>query len=270
MNCEHVKALCLEYLQNSLDRGDMLQIQAHIADCNVCFAELEATEHLLATLDSLPEEAPSPQMRERFYHMLEAYEQGTEATQKRRVAPGLFAWLRAAPAHGLFPLLAAAALVLLGVWLGKERTPEPVPEPSQYTAQQAEVHHMAQQVSLSLMRHESAGERLNGVRFSTRLSQAEPEVIDALLYTLTEDGNVNVRLAAVNALYRFRDDVRAREGLAEALVKEHSPMVQLALIECLSALEMKGGEAHLQELLKRGGINPMVRERARESLGGMY
>lgn len=267
MKCDEVTALLPEYVEGLLERGEMLQIQAHTSTCNTCYTALEETATVLGLLDAWPDEVPSERLRTRFFHMLEAADQGLDASQEKD--------LEQKPARVIrFPLngwhaLAAAALLCLGLLLGQQLSPDS-PTVEIAGAPNQQVQQMARQVSLSLMRHVSPSERLEGVRYTTELGSADPEVVKALLHTLTEDTNINVRLAAVNALYRFSEEPQVRLGLAQALERESSPMVQLALIECLSDLNEPAASDSLEQLLGRRGINPLVRKKADESLRVMH
>ena len=66
---------------------------------------------------------------------------------------------------------------------------------------------MRQMVALSLMQEQSASERLRGVSWAMPRAVDDTEVLSALLTTVNQDPNVNVRLAAVDAL-RIRGQSR--------------------------------------------------------------
>ena len=78
---------------------------------------------------------------------------------------------------------------------------------------------------LSLLENPSATERLRAVGYTKNLNDANGRVIDALLTTLNNDPNVNVRLVTLEALAELAHDPRAREGLVQSLTKQESPLV---------------------------------------------
>lgn len=129
---------------------------------------------------------------------------------------------------------------------------------------------MRQLVTLSLLQQNSATERLRGVNFSYRAEPNDVEVLSALLQTVNEDPSVNVRLAAVDALGNFRDSSVARRGLMNALPKQDSPMVQIAIIDALAAMRERGAAPTLRELLTGQGVDENVRKRADEALKSFY
>ena len=59
---------------------------------------------------------------------------------------------------------------------------------------------MRQLVALSLMQQQSASERLRGVSWAYQRGTIRREVLAALVSAVNHDTNVNVRLAAVDAL----------------------------------------------------------------------
>ena len=130
-----------------------------------------------------------------------------------------------------------------------------------------ELQGMRQMVALSLLREQSASERLRGVTWSAGMDQPSAEVTGALLDTLQRDGNVNVRLAAIEALRQFGGDARVRQALVRALPTDPSPLVQIALIDAMVTLKEPAIGAMRCALLSGDPrVNESVRQRARRGL----
>jgi HEAT repeat protein len=121
---------------------------------------------------------------------------------------------------------------------------------------------MKQMVVLSMLQQQSAGERLQGVTFSTREQAADPRVLSALLRTLRYDSSVDVRLAALDALTRHGNQPQVRKGLMEALEGQQSPLVQVGLIDFLVESRDTTARQQLESLKLKPNLNPDVRERA--------
>ena len=125
---------------------------------------------------------------------------------------------------------------------------------------------MRQMVTLSLLQQQSASERLKGVSFTGLIEQPGSEVTLALLDTLMHDPNVNVRLATIDALKRFAAGENVRRGAIEALNRQTSPLVQIALIDFV--VDTNGRDA--ADTLRRLSSDPMldqaVRGRAAQAL----
>src|SRR5437588_13057491 len=66
-------------------------------------------------------------------------------------------------------------------------------------------------VVLYMLQQQSASARLEGVTWSTREQQLDPQVLSALLHTLRYDQSVDVRLAALDALSRHSAQPRSEE-----------------------------------------------------------
>ena len=129
-----------------------------------------------------------------------------------------------------------------------------------------EVRNTRQLVALSLMQQQSASERLKGVDYSYRIPQPDPKVLLALLHAVNYDQNVNVRLAALDALHSSAANDMVRHGLIESVDRQTSPLMQIALIDLLVDIREKAAAGELQALVKEAGLNPEVRERAEWAL----
>jgi HEAT repeat protein len=76
------------------------------------------------------------------------------------------------------------------------------------------------------------------------------------------DPNVNVRLAAVDALKKFGERQMVRNGVEQALNKQDSPLVQTALIDYVVEMQQKESLNTLRKLSKDADVNETVRKRA--------
>jgi hypothetical protein len=193
-------------------------------------------------LGELPMERPSPSMRRRF-------EQHLSRQSRPKVQ-----WI---------PWAMAAALFAGGFLIGKF---VPAKQPEDVTALRQEVRTLREAVIVSMLRQDSASDRLRGVQTSTTLNRPDPEVVGALLETLRRDPNVNVRLAAVDALKRFSSDQTVRTNLVGSLSANDSPLVQIALIEALVDLRDRSAAPAIRELGASEKVDKLVKERARLAL----
>jgi hypothetical protein len=125
---------------------------------------------------------------------------------------------------------------------------------------------MRQLVTLSLLQQQNASDRLRGVTWSYRVEQSDSEVLGALLTTVNHDPNVNVRLAAVDAMHNFGDSPVGRHGLVQALNKQTSPLVQIAILDQLVDLHVKSAVPAISALKSAAGVNPEVKQHADEAL----
>ena len=273
MQCEEVREQLADYVIDQIQEPARSLIDGHLMTCKTCRGEAEEIQGLWTTLGSIPATEPGPETRARFQMMLEAYQHGLEQASSRKRNPwqALNSWLgRWWPSQPALQLGVSLALLLLGAFIGRQyftTTPAAPPPPNnEVTELRGELSQMRQVVALSLMQQDSATDRLRGVNWSYQLQQPGREVLSALLNTLMHDSNVNVRLATVDALRQFGDQTVVRRGVVEAMKRQESPMVQIALIDLAVDLKEKDSIATLRQLTEDQNINETVRQRAQKGL----
>jgi HEAT repeats len=260
VKCEGIAESLSEYLQGSLDDKQSGEVAEHLQACADCADQVAIWKKLAL----LPEEKPSPASRARFEAMLDAYRSGRDAqSAPSREAPerrgfwDALIWL-GRPAG---VLAWSVVLLALGIYIGtRVRTHES--HPQELAAMHSELASMRQLVALSMLQQQSASARLQGVTWTRREEQLDPQVFSALLHTLRYDPSVDVRLAALDALSRHGGQPQVHRSVADALQEQQSPLVQVALIDLL--LEWKDPEAaqRLHKLEQSPNLNPTVRQRA--------
>lgn len=96
MNCNNVKSLLDDYLDNDLSLPQRTGIDSHLANCVTCQGELEARKRLLTQLRGLPEPAiRSGFQRQAFQHACRARESNRSAFVlgfSSAIAAGLLIW----------------------------------------------------------------------------------------------------------------------------------------------------------------------------------
>jgi hypothetical protein len=260
MTCEQARALVAESLNSEHDPAVNFELESHILDCPVCSMELTEVRKLWNQLDLLPDAEPSAEVRPRFYQMLEAYQQGrSEAKREKR---SWFSWW---PQQPVWQMGLSFAMLAIGVFAGYLWTARET-KPADVAQLRNEVDTMRQLVTLSLLQQQSASDRLKGVNWAYRVEQSDTEVLSALLKTVNQDPNVNVRLAAVDALRNFGQSPVTRKALVQSLPKQSSPMVEIALIDLLVELKEKPSVPALQSLLGKTDLDPNVRQRLGSAL----
>jgi hypothetical protein len=285
------------------------ELAAHLAACDACRAEAEALRRVWGVLERLPEEVPGEEMRQRFAANLEPWlaarrragagRLGGARRALERLAGGLEGWLdRVLPRRPLVQAGLAAATLALGLALGSGLVGSPALRGGRGAAGTAagnsattaapgaaardqigelreEVRSLSQLVTLSLLKQDSASERLRGVSFGRHAEMAdlaevgEPgddRVLQALLDTLSHDPDVNVRLAAVDALAPALGRPPVRDRMLTEVVTQRSPMVQIALIDLLMGRDRAGSQRRLQELAASPSLDETVRGYLRSRL----
>jgi len=253
MNCEDVKRNFVEYWRGTLPAGELTGFEAHLAACPQCRAEAEGLKHIWSTLGEMPEADPSMRSRARFYAALREMER-REVERAHR-----FWWLR----HPAFQAAFGVLILVLGIGIGRLTN-----SGSGDVAQlRNEVSSMKQLVTLSLLQQQNASDRLRGVSWAYRVEQSDAEVLGALLATVDHDPNVNVRLAAVDAMRNFADNPVGRRGLVQALNKQNSPLVEIAILDQLVEMREKSAKPAIATLINSSTVNPEVKQHGNWALG---
>ncbi len=275
MNCEECQNRLMEYLTGELSGEVRNSVGHHLEACNACAGEFAELREMWESLGALPEEEPSPELSARFYAMLEAAKTehavarpdgrrlvGQAGNRRRGFEGWLTGWWPRRPAYQL-----ATALALLAVGLGLGRGLRPGDHRDVEMAMlRAEIQNMSQVMTLALAHRTASGDRLAAISSIRQDEKAAQPAVDALILALKSDPNVNVRLAAVDALSGFLDRRSVRDEMNRALVSQSSPMVQVYLIDALSGAEDGQLLQTLQSIAQDEHANPIVREHARTKI----
>jgi len=263
MNCEQIADFLPDYLQGTLSSAQSREVEGHLQHCATCADEVSVWKKL----SLLPTEQPSSESRARFEAVLHAFPTASaETTTGRAFANAKLAsgwraaieWLRSP----VGALAWTAAILVLGIFVGTRLSDANPARTQELAAMHSELTNMRQLVVLSMLNQQSAGERLQGVNWSSREDHLDPQVQSALLRTLRFDTSVDVRLAALDALSRHASQPQIRRGLVETLQEQQSPLVQVALIDLLTEWRDPGAAQLLRKFQQTPNLNPTVRQRA--------
>lgn len=264
MNCDQAKERMVDRWMTGIDEDVRIELDTHLAQCSTCREEQETLQALWNGLGDLPVEEPSRNLRANFHHMMDAYRLGAANSVRRKTSP--WEWLAGLwPRQPLVQFALAGAALVFGLVAGHLYTARGHDQ-ERIATLNSEMQQMRQLVALSLLQQQSASDRLRGVSYSVRMEPADDEVLSALLTTLNHDTNVNVRLAAVDALRQFSSRRSVRQGLREAMRRQDSPLVQIALIDWAVEARDRASATALEDLQKQPDLNPAVSVRLERAL----
>jgi hypothetical protein len=206
----------------------------------------------------LPEEL----CEDRLFGKIDFTEQTTRRVPVQQPVARSLGWGRSIAASVAFLVLGFAA----GQWYASWREPFPHRE---MVALRRDVQQMKQLVMLTMLEKQSPSERLKAVDFAQAFAEPDAKVVSALVRTLNSDANVNVRLAAANALARFARHRPVRDALMESLSHQSDPIVQISLINLMVDLAEKRAVVPLRQLLQDPNTSEVVREEVKKSLGAL-
>jgi hypothetical protein len=263
MNCEAIGELLPDYLQARLNPELTSEVERHLSGCPVCGEEAALWKKLAV----LPEEQPSPALQSKFKAMLESYQEGrwekSSLAEEKRKQPTPMLWGLGNWRQMPFAGMAWACVFLICGFLIGRNIQRPGNDDSQAKLEEMrqELAATRQMVALSMLQQQSASQRLEGVSWSTRLQQPDPQVLNALLHTLRADPSVDVRLASLDALSRYSGRPEVRRELVDALKGKQSPLVQIGVIDLLVDQHDRNAVPQLKELQQDAKIDPTVRKR---------
>lgn len=125
----------------------------------------------------------------------------------------------------------------------------------------SEVQEMKKTVTLAKLQNPVAAERMKAVGLTADLSGPDEVVLDALIQTMNGDPNVNVRLVSVEALARYAENPKVREALVQAIVRQDSPLVQLALADIMLAMNEKRAVEPFRKVIADPGLDYAVKSK---------
>jgi HEAT repeat protein len=159
----------------------------------------------------------------------------------------------------------ALTLILVGAVVGYRLRGDSVNE-SQIAQIRDEVRTVNRLLTVSLLRQQSASERLQGVNRSYKLDDVDTEITNALLLAFKHDPNVNVRLAALDALSRNISQQDVRHELITAIQTQSSPMVQIAIVDLMVQIREKQSTDVLKQMLQKSDVNDAVKKRIEQGI----
>ena len=287
--CEEMETLVIDQLTGGLDGARRRELLTHLEECPACRGETESLDRLWRELAELPEERPGAGLRQRFEVWLAELTRGAGDAASRpsrrrwrgvggratsgtgrfisragRSISGAGRSISGAGRRGLSAAALLAAFILGAGAGGYLRCPPP--ETSELSALRQEVESLGRLVTISLLQQDSASDRLRGVSFARGIGDDDAGVMAALLDAVDHDPNVNVRLAALDALRPTAGDPAVRGRLIASLERQRSPLVQLAVAELLLESDGPAAERALRRLLQTGEVHETVRDYLAERL----
>ena len=262
MNCTNYQEQIPDWLNKNQTESERIAFENHVAQCGECKKALNATQQVWNLLGEIPSPESSPALRVKFNAMLETYKAGE--ADKRQPISDLFSKLK--NLWTLQPRLQLAydvGLLVVGLALGYFSNRQ---NNTQIETLSTQVTEMKQMMMLSLLENPSASERLRAVSYTDDFKDVDTKVVEALLTTLNNDPNINVRLMTIEALTKLANNPIVREGLVQSIIKQDSPLVQSALADAMVKLQEKRSVKSFQQLLKKNNLNELVKTKIEQTI----
>lgn len=265
-NDQHID-LITAYIEGHLTPAQRERFNALVDEGKIDILEVKEMETIYRRLGDLPETEPSTDLRDRFYTMFDEERQQLAAGVSFRERMDI--WLaslqnrltmqRAIIGFGIFVIG-----MLVGNWITPFQNYR-----GELSALSTEVSQMREVVMMSLLDDKSATERLKAVNISTDMQSADTKITRALLRTLNNDPNVNVRLAAVEALIKHASAPHVRQGLIASIAKQESPLVVASLADAMLMLQERRSIDEFEQLLDQENLDPSVRTKLNNTIAAL-
>jgi HEAT repeat protein len=268
MECSKYREQIPLYLSNSLDQTQCRDLENHLASCAGCHMEYKTTQNVWNLMGEIPEPETPDTMRAGFNAILSNFKK-----EQMKDPNPITDWLRQIYLQWQLQIRPHLALSLVMIAIGlvsgyflSRSGQSTMAYHKQIDSLSSQVSEMKQMMMLTLLQDPSASQRILAVGYTDEIDKVNNKVIEALLTTLNEDPNVNVRLITLEALIKYSNQPRVREGLVHSLTIQESPMLQSAIADAMVKLQEKKSVKSLQELLHKKNLNEMVKVKIEQSI----
>ncbi len=257
MEKNKVDELVAKYNEGLADPAEIKTLELLIEEGQLDLTRLHALDALDKQIMEAEVPVPSMKLNDKFYAML--------ADEKRKSARKFSFQI---PSWGyLMPRLAVLATTLVIGFAGGYFIQKPSTQSGGEVAQlKDQIGELKEMMMLSLLEKESASERLRAVSLTNDMAQASDKVTKALLETLNNDPNENVRLAALEALTPYVRESSIRMALIRSIANQDSPVVQVSMAELMVAIQEKKSVTEFQKLLDSDKTPADVKKQIKRSI----
>lgn len=263
MDKEKFEKAAMEYLAGSMNKDMKDQFEHLLSDNSAMRKEFELVAQTWRAMEEISIPEPSAKMDATFYEML-----SNRVSEVRHNKENHVSWVQTIMHYLWKPQLAYGLLILtIGLTAGYLLNSDYISDsinPTMVTNNEMEA--VREQLVLTLLEQPSASKRLQGVNEVNKIERIDEKVIKALLKTLDNDPNVNVRLAAIESLTNYIDNPKVREGLVQSIVHQDTPIVQVTLANLMVALQEKRSIESFKTLMRSKDLDTTVKQKLETSI----
>jgi anti-sigma factor RsiW len=227
MNIEKLETQLIDYIDGKLTEAERKQVEQELMQNEEAYKLYEQLKEVIRAMDKSVVLEPTSKLKMEFDQFLQ-----TEIASNKKTKTVFFQ-------PTFYRVAAAVTLLVVGVgmgfWLSKYRDQQQA-----ITKLEEELKETKLTMLAMMNNNQSASQRIQGVNVALTIATADHEVVKALATRMNEDPNTNVRLAALDALSKFRQDPGVKKILIDALSTQKDPMVQIALIQLMVKMKETG------------------------------
>ncbi|MCH6258989.1 HEAT repeat domain-containing protein [Puniceicoccaceae bacterium K14] len=205
-------------------------------------------------LGEMPKENQSnPVSVSKFQVHLDAYKRGWEAGQRENTSPkkqpSILSFFSRSSSYGLAACI-AVFLFLSGMMVTRTLKSDQVLH--------QELAATREMLSLALINQSSAPQRVVGLTNASQIESPSEELKKAVLWALDNDTNLNVRLAAIEAL-GYLSPKEAAELLIQRVGEQDSPLLQMEMIRVTQLYASPDQLQSLNKTLQERTLKPSIK-----------
>lgn len=266
MTCEDIQAMWTDYLDHELSDISRYSFDLHIKSCEKCAKELQQLQFLVDQMADEKQIIPSEELPKKFNAMLqsELNLQSAQNILEKDVKAKIF---RFNSASSIWKIAAACIILFAGILIGVlMKYPATNTSSRQLSEMKKDIKDMKETLMFSLLKDESASQRIKAVSYAEEMPHPDQKIIHALISTLNEDKNVNVRLAALYSMNKFSGDREVRDSLVQSLRKQTEPIIQIVLINMLMEKNETRAIQPIRDIISRANTMNEVKEIGKKAL----
>lgn len=252
MNCDEIKIMMIDYIDghNRLTKDEITEIENHLKSCVACENEFNQLKTLNSKLDQINFIDETNELRESFLNKLE-----NEKSKMKRISITLKL------NRSVFNIAASILLLIAGSFFGYF-----IAQKGKISKLENEILSIKHSYTSSVLNMQTSSIKLKAISYVEEGMSLNSELIQVLGNILNNDENVNVRLAAANALFKNNHNNEVNALLIESLKTQSEPLVQIALIDFLVKNHQKQAVQNLKILIEQDGTNSIVKQHANNGL----
>ena len=252
MKCNEIQNWMIDYIDKPDQIKDKVrnEIENHLESCTACGKTYNQLKDLNIKMEQVEMVDVVDDFRNSFFDKLE---KGKAIYNRKTVSFKL---------NRQFLNIAASVLLLItGSLIGYF-----IAQKGKVSKLEDEILSLKYSYTSSVLNDRTASVKLKAISYVDEDKSINPDLIPVLGNILKYDDNVNVRLAAANALFKHNHSNEVNTLLIESLKTQTEPLVQIALIDFLVNNQEKQAVDNLKILLERENTNSIVKQHANDGL----
>jgi len=266
MDYNEFKELITDYVLEKLSSEKQEEFELFISDNPQFLSEIDDLKFIANKINDSEIPKPSEKMDTVFYNSLRKHKEKNENFNNSFIKT-IKSYFSITNNNELTrQIIYGLAILTIGLFIGYKLnfTANSITKDFNYAI--SETEKVRSQLVLELIDQPSANKRLQAINEANKLNNATEIVVKALFTTLNNDTNVNVRLASIESLAKYTKNPTVREGLVSSIIKQESPLVQIALADLMVALQEKTSINSMEKLLGQPNIDSTVKQKLQESI----